>query len=125
MDEELIKTVSEADNDNVSEAERFRNLASAMDGGEVKLIFRRFGDLTTLNLLILQAEVLQLQASFDAVSLTNTDEYQGYLATYSLGKRPTETVNQQSLGKKTKHKSDLLKKLREKLKEYSPSGSPA
>jgi hypothetical protein len=103
--------------------DRFRVLASAMDGGEVKPIFRRFGDLSTLNLLVLQAELLELRTSLEAASIQDAEESHGYLATYSLGRRPVESVDKDNNSEKLKLKSDLLNRLREKLKEYSRSNN--
>ena len=87
----------------------------------MKRNLRSFGDLPTLDLLMLQAELLQPRASFDALTLANDDGYQDHLATYSLAQLPTEIEAHQSLGESIKLKSDPLEKIRGKLKDYSSS----
>jgi hypothetical protein len=63
------------ENNDVLLAERFIPLVTAMNERLASPIFRRFEDLTTLNLLMLQAELQKPQESFDAVSLTDDDNH--------------------------------------------------
>lgn len=98
-------------------AARLQKVASAMDSGEIKHIFRRFGNLTTLNLLMLQSELLKLEADFDAVSVPVTDQVQGYTATYQLGMHAEPSNN--NLGESYKLKFKIWNELRQKLQAYS------
>lgn len=100
-------------------AERFRKVAKAMDDGEVKPIFRHFGDLNTLNLLILQAELSELQDKFFALASTQDDAEKGDIATYYLGMRRQGYANNQSPEEQAKQKGELLTKLRQALNTYS------
>ncbi|PMD20462.1 hypothetical protein NA56DRAFT_689902 [Hyaloscypha hepaticicola] len=98
-------------------AARLQKVASAMDSGEIKHIFRRFGNLTTLNLLMLQSELLKLEADFDAVSVPVTDQVQGYTATYQLGMHAEPSNN--NLEESYKLKFKIWNELRQKLQAYN------
>ena len=111
------RTEPSVDQDTVLRAQRFRPLAIAMNVGEVKPIFRRFGDLNTLNLLILQAELVELKDSFEALPSTQNGESNQVTATYYLEMRSQVNTTQQSL--EQQRKAELLVRLRTKLQEYS------
>jgi len=97
-------------------ARRLRPLAVAMDEGRVKPIFRRFGSLTTLNLLILQEELVQLKTEFEKLPSTQTGPAK---ETLYLGMPPPGNEGQVSLEEQARAK--LLLRLRATLKEYSIS----
>jgi hypothetical protein len=105
-------------------AERLQRIASAMDVGDVKPIFRRFGSLNTINLLVLQAELAELQDRFFALSLQQTDAESEDIATYYMGMRQPGYDNKQRLEEQAKQKGDLLTKMQEALKTYSELDVP-
>lgn len=70
-------------------------------------IFRRFGDLTMLNLLTLQAELSNLEFEYRGVHLYNNEDEKGILST-SVAK----------LMDSGDYQWELALQIREKLKEY-------
>lgn len=74
-------------------------------------IFRRFGELNTLNLLSLQAELISMQATFKAICKRDDVDNEKFATSfYQLN---------QSAGNANDDQYQMLMRIREKLREYS------
>jgi hypothetical protein len=94
----------------------------AEDRDKSTAIFRRFDRLSARNLLYLQSELAELEAkqdAFDREDLKAGTEEKASARSWPVFKRRAEEGNNE----REKERMDLVKEIREKIREYRPSAS--
>jgi hypothetical protein len=111
------KPVAEPVISSLAETSGSLNLARIMASNDSLAIFRRFDDLSMLNLLCLQTELTSLQA--ELLDLVTPQDKSNLSIERNLFKNPKHIDFSPFVGNESSLEQELLEKIRVKLKEYS------
>lgn len=103
------------------EPQRYHRLASIMEEDNNLAIFRRFDEINIIQLMALQAEIVELQYRFQLRCKQDNNEGQIYSGSFHALRHSPRVGEDKQARNNGNDQLSLLNTLRSKIKEYSES----